>query len=483
MKIKFANRIIIIGYGSVSQCFLPLLLKHVDITVDRVTIIDFQDKSKDLEKFTICGLIYIQEKITQDNLNEILSKHVNSNDILIDLGYSIDCNDIIEWCHWNKVLYLNTSTEVWDTVDLFNCDIDKKSLYYRHHKLERMIASWDDDCTTAIIEHGANPGLVSSFVKQGLVDIANEMLCDPTVTNKNSIAETLSKNEKIKFPLLAKLLNVKVIHCSERDSQITNKPKQVDEFVGTWSLEGFREEGTACAELGWGTHEDNFPLNACLPEYGDRNQIFLAKMGINVNIKSWVPDQNITGLLVRHGEAYTISKYLTVVENNRVIYRPTVHYVYLPCDSTIASLQEFRCNNYKMQSKLRIMNDEIIGGEDKLGALIMGHKYNSWWTGSILDINSARKLVKKQNATTVQVAIGVMAAVSWMIDNPNKGVCVPEDLPYEYILKIAKPYLGKFISTKSDWTPVNDFYQYFKENPNSQMSKNIWSFENFICKE
>ncbi len=48
---------------------------------------------------------------------------------------------------------------------------------------------------------------------------------------------------------------MKVIHCSERDTQITDVPKQVDEFVNTWSIEGFREEGTTTAEMGWGTHE------------------------------------------------------------------------------------------------------------------------------------------------------------------------------------------------------------------------------------
>ena len=54
-------------------------------------------------------------------------------------------------------------------------------------------------------------------------------------------------------------LGVKVIHCSERDTQITDRPKQVDEFVNTWSIEGFREEGTTTAEMGWGTHEKQLP--------------------------------------------------------------------------------------------------------------------------------------------------------------------------------------------------------------------------------
>jgi len=65
------------------------------------------------------------------------------------------------------------------------------------------------------------------------------------------------------------------------------------------------------------------------------------------------------------------------------------------------------------------MNDEITKGEDILGALIMGHKYNSWWTGSILSIEESRRLVPHQNATTMQVAIGVVAACMWMIENPN----------------------------------------------------------------
>ena len=54
----------------------------------------------------------------------------------------------------------------------------------------------------------------------------------------------------------------------------------------------------------------------------------------------------------------------------------------------------------------------------------------------------------------MQVAISVVAAAMWMIENPGEGVCVPDDLPHEYVLGISKPYLGKFISMPSDWTPL-----------------------------
>ena len=66
--------------------------------------------------------------------------------------------------------------------------------------------------------------------------------------------------------------------------------------------------------------------------------------------------------------------------------------------------------------------------------------------GSILDIDESRKLVPHQNATTLQVACSVVAAIKWMIANPNKGICLPEDLPHEEILSLAVNYLGSFIS-------------------------------------
>ena len=90
-------------------------------------------------------------------------------------------------------------------------------------------------------------------------------------------------------------LGVKVIHCSERDTQISDQPKQVDEFVNTWSIEGFREEGTTTAEMGWGTHEKELPPLAYEHQDGPRNQICLARMGMNTWVRSWVPNYSIQG--------------------------------------------------------------------------------------------------------------------------------------------------------------------------------------------
>jgi homospermidine synthase len=233
--------------------------------------------------------------------------------------------------------------------------------------------------------------------------------------------------------------------------------------------------------MGWGTHEKELPALACEHNEGPRNQICLARMGINTWVRSWVPDYCIHGMVVRHGEAFTISDRLTVRENGKAVYRPTVHYAYCPADVAIVSLNELRGCDYKLQEKQRILNDEITGGSDILGALLMGHAFNAWWTGSDLSIEESRRLVPHQNATTMQVAISVVAAVVWLIENPERGVNVPDDLPHEYILKLSKPYLGKFISKPSDWTPLKHHSNAFEgySRPNIDRS-DVWQFKNFL---
>jgi len=462
MKKQFNHKILIIGYGSVSQCTLPILLDKIEAPLKDVTIIDFEDKANALKKYTDKGLNFVCEKITKENLGKILAKYVDEGGLLIDLAWNIGANDIIGWCHDHNVLYVNTSVEVWDSASgLFTQSLFEKSLYWRQMQLRELSKNWKD-APTAVVDHGANPGLISHFVKQGLIDIAVSLIKEKKITQ--AVEEELYDHiKKREFAQLSKKLGVKVIHCSERDTQITNRPKEVNEFVGTWSIEGLREEGTAPAEMGWGTHEKKLPALACVPPYGPKNQIFLAQMGINTWVRSWIPNEEIVGMVIRHGEAFGLSDRLTVWENDKAVYRPTVHYAYMPCHETLSSLCELRGLNYVLPLKLRIMEDEITTGSDILGALIMGHEYNSWWTGSNLSIEEARRLAPGQNATTLQVALGVVSAVLWMMENPKKGINLPDDLPHDFVLDIAKPYLGDFISMPSDWTPLKNRVVYFKE--------------------
>jgi homospermidine synthase len=426
---------------------------------ERITVMDFLDKRRELRKEIQRGVRFVHGRITKDNIEKELRKYLRAGDILIDLAWNIECTAILDWCHRHEVLYINTSVELWDPYEnREQMTPPERTLYPRHMAIRALTRSWTEPKkVTAILEHGANPGLVSHFTKIALRGIGEKILKElPASPQNKAVEQALNAGN---FATLAEAAGVKVIHISEIDTQITHLPHDDTCFTNTWSVEGFYEEGTAPAELGWGTHEKSLPSDAWQHETGPRNQICLDRFGINTFTRSRVPSGEIIGMVVRHGEAFTISDTLTVRKRDgSARYRPTVHYAYLPSVEGIRSLQDLRKRKYAMQEEQRILQDDILpGGGDELGCLLMGHPFGSWWTGTILSIDTTRSLVPAQNATTLQVAASVTAAVRWMIDHPHEGVLVPDQLPHEDILALAAPYLGLLPSMAIPWIPGQDF--------------------------
>jgi homospermidine synthase len=413
-RTPFNGRILMLGCGSVGQCTLPLVRRHVDMPADRITVMDFEDVRPRIQESLQAGVRFRQARLTQDNYATVLGELVGPGDIIIDLSWNVETFDLLAWCGEHDVCYLNTSLEEWDPYgDIENKSPYERSLYSRQMRirlLKQRLNSRGTPSPTAIMDHGANPGLVNHFTKRALLEIGAAMVEKglPAATGisraafEQLIAGAASETEG-SFARLSQATGTKVIHISERDTQVSSRPKAPNEFVNTWSIEGFFEEGTAPAELGWGTHERRLPKHAHVPNCGPGNQIFLAQPGVRTFVHSWVPAGGpIIGMVVRHAESFTISDHLTLwedtIEGRRPVYRPTVHYAYMPCDNAILSLYELTMRNYQLQPSLRIMSDEITGGMDELGVLLMGHGLTSWWTGSQLDIHEARRLVPGQNA-------------------------------------------------------------------------------------
>jgi len=473
---RFENRVLVLGAGSVSQCVLPLLIEHL-VDAKQITIIDMRDNRERVTGAITAGATYVQDQLTRENMDQFLSKYLTAGDFLLDLAWNIDANEIIEWAHDHGVIYLNTSVEEWDPYSAGAArNPTERTLYWRHMKLRKLTNTWGGKGPTAIVEHGANPGLVSHLTKKALFDIATQAIKD----GKDG-AGVKEAYESENFPSLAHKLGVKVIHIAERDTQVTDKPKQVNEFVNTWSVEGFYEEGIAPAELGWGTHEKTLPINAYQHPDGPKNQICIAQPGAKTWVRSWVPNMETTGMVIRHGEAFTISDHLTVWDKDKAVYRPTVHYAYCPTDAAVASMHELEMRQWELTTNQRIMNEEIIDGDDRLGVLLMGHAYKSWWTGSLLNIHDSRKLIPKQSATTVQVASAVYAAVAWAMANPNAGYRVPDDLPWREVLAFAEKYWGGYHSAAADWDPLmhrNDLYKGW--NNRKYDESDPWQFSNFL---
>lgn len=465
--VSFDGNIVLIGAGCIGAGILPMMVKLIKFDPKKMTIIDMRDMRKDIRKYLDMGMKYVHLKITEQNYKTILSKYLKSGDILLDLAYDIETQDLLDYCHKHNIRFLNTSVEEFNRFK--HTKPEELTLYYRNQIIKEMANKWKDDKInpTAIMDCGANPGNVSCLTKKALVDIVAKL---PTSTRKIKLQELIDRGY---FNILAYELGLKVVHISERDTQITDKPKQEDEFVNTWSIPGFIEEGDAPAELGWGSHEKSLPKNALTHKRGNANQICLSTNGSSKYMRSWIKSGPIIGMLIRHGEAYSISDRLSVYPSNlknpvnyihnkdrhknytgeRVIYRPTVHYVYLPCDGGLASMHEYRMTG-KLQSRQRMLYNEILpGGTDELGCTLYGD-FGIWWIGSLLSIDEARLYRTAlgapsdyhYSATNMQVASTFVACLVYIIKHPNEGVCFTDDVDYREVLNITKLFWGPMYS-------------------------------------
>src|SRR5690606_27463029 len=150
-----------------------------------------------------------------------------------------------------------------------------------------------------------------------------------------------------------------------------------------------------------------------------------------------------------------IADYYTLRENGEVVYRPTAHYAYHPCDDAVLSMDELFGRAGQQQPHLTIMEeDEITDGADALGVLLYGHDRNAYWYGSCLSIEEARALAPYQNATGLQVTSAVIAGMAWALENPRAGIVESDDTDFARCLAVQRPYLGPVIGEYTDWTPL-----------------------------
>lgn len=452
---SFDGDILILGYGSVGQAILPLILRHIDCDPQQITVIEKDNhRSLFVKRHLGSGVKYMRKEIMEDNYEEELPKLVRPGGLIINCALNIDANSLLQWCMVNDVMQIDTSLERWaDDQDENYPDPAKRTLFDTHSKLRGQLGDTTGK-STCVVTHGANPGYVSHLTKRALLKLANK---GRAPTSREEWAQ------------LMKSTGVKVIHIAERDTQIIDVPKEKGEFVNTWSCEGFWAEGRAPAEMGWGTHENKHPE-------GGKSQggtAFLNAPGVSVLMKSWVPrGGQYNGFLVQHSESITISEYFTTKDGK---FRPSVYYVYQPCDAAITSIHEMRGHELDLQREHRIIKDEIVSGMDELGVLLIGDDF-CFWHGSQMTIEDARNLIEGESATSVQVAGSMLGAIVWMIENPTMGFVEPDDIPFDFVLDIGDMYWAPVVSVKSNWTPSMDKNSLFYREHDS---KNPCSFSNF----
>ncbi|WP_020592794.1 homospermidine synthase [Kiloniella laminariae] len=465
---KISGPIVLIGFGSIGRGVLPLIERHFEYDAHMIHVIDPSDEQANF--LAQRGVQFHKKSLTEDNYRDILNGFFANEKQGFCVNLSVDTGslDIMKHCRELNTLYIDTVVEPWPGFYFNDEASPAERTNYALRETVRAEKRANPGGTTAVSCCGANPGMVSWFVKEALMNIARDtdVDCDQPQSREG-------------WAGLMQSLGVKGIHIAERDTQYVREPKPLGTFINTWSVEGFISESFQPAELGWGSHEKWMPDNAHKHDKGCQAAIYITYPGALTRVHTWCPTPGPQyGFLVTHNEAISISDYYTVGDAAQPDYRPTCHYAYHPCDQAVLSVHEIFGSGTQQKTMKILSEDEIVDGIDELGVLLYGHAKNAYWYGSRLSIKEARTLAPFQNATGLQVTSAVLAGMVWALENPEAGIVETDEMDHKRCLEVQRPYLGPVEGHYTDWTPLSTRWDHFNEEIDSS---DPWQFRNILA--
>ncbi|MDF3832557.1 saccharopine dehydrogenase C-terminal domain-containing protein [Cupriavidus basilensis] len=439
MSSKRIEHILIVGFGCIGQAILPLLSHAYPDAA--ITVLD---RTMDAHRLALARQYRaapLHATVTAGNHPALLGPLLGPQSFLLNLAPAVCSRDLIALAQAHQSLYLDSGIEPWDyedgmdSIHLSNYALRSEMLAFARGR-ERM--------PTALVAHGANPGLVSLLVKAALLKLARHAgLPDSQPADQAAWAG------------LARRLDVRVIQVAEYDSQSAPGFPAPGEFANTWSADGFITECLQDAELGWGSHERGLPPGGRRHGDGSDAAIALDRPGHRTRVRSWSALHGpFEAWLITHNESISLAEYLTCATPGEPLYRPTVYYAYRPTRATLASMQWLDERGASRIASHRILKDEIDDGVDELGVLLMSGCHGAVWHGSQLDVQRARRLAPHNSATSLQVASSIVAGMRWAQANPARGVTESDALDYQPVLEQAAGWWAPMVTRFTDWTPV-----------------------------
>lgn len=461
--IKFTGNIVQFGFGAVGKSFYEKINKEIKFNENNYYVITRENY--EFEAYINLGGLasnFLTLEINKDNFKDIFSKYLNGGDLLIDFADTVGTKDICEWCAKNNIMYINTGEADWpeNWYSILNENLLKNQLKEKYHNNPQY------NQHPIVLHHGNNPGLVSHFTKAGIAYIVN------TQYKKDKKLKNLLKNNK--FNEVAHLLGIKMIHVNDIDLQEVKNENLENSLLNTWCIDSFFFEMLSEATQNIGPHEHiDYESECNLVDY-ENGFLEFKNIAADKKCRTYYPNGYFEGHLVPHEETITIANSLEVKEENKVIYRPSVMFIYSPCQAAQNYFDNAKVNEYPNpdpnkpldienengQSIVRgyiypknaqiVYKENIIKGTEYVGVLIIGDNFEPVWVGNRVEMSFLSKQKKDsywQTPTITPVAMSTLAAVCWMIKNKDKGgIYFPEDIiEYKDILHTAEKYISKTI--------------------------------------
>lgn len=184
---EITGPIVMIGFGSIGRGTLPLIERHFKFDKSRLVVIDPSDANKKL--LDERGIRFIQEAVTKENYKTLLKPLLTAGDgqgFCVNLSVDTSSVDIMRLCRKLGSLYIDTVIEPWPGFYVAGGDNAKRTNYALR---ETLLAEKrrKPGGTTAVSCSGANPGMVSWFVKQAVVNLAKDLGIEHSEPDRKSV--------------------------------------------------------------------------------------------------------------------------------------------------------------------------------------------------------------------------------------------------------------------------------------------------------
>ena len=173
---SFSGRMVMIGFGSIGQGVMPLIFRHIDIKPEQITVISAEDRGglKELKKF---GVTFIRKRLTRENFRQTLERRVGKGDFVVNLSVEVASTALVEFCQEQGALYIDTCIEPWPGgyTDP-NLSVSLRSNYALRENMLKLAPKYRGG-PTAVIAHGANPGMTTfGYTEAGELRAAIDVL-------------------------------------------------------------------------------------------------------------------------------------------------------------------------------------------------------------------------------------------------------------------------------------------------------------------
>ena len=95
--LDFNGRMVMVGFGSIGQGVLPLILRHINIKPEQIVIITDEMRGGEDEARRY-GVEFVEKRLTVSNYRSVLDNRLGEGDFLVNLSVEVASTALIELC-------------------------------------------------------------------------------------------------------------------------------------------------------------------------------------------------------------------------------------------------------------------------------------------------------------------------------------------------------------------------------------------------